>query len=45
MQIQPTLVTALHKDDLWSIALEEVTTAMNSHFVGFLKGLKILLNF
>ncbi|KAI6173520.1 SEC-15 protein [Aphelenchoides besseyi] len=32
MQIQPTLVTVAHKDQLWEMALQKVTTAMNSHF-------------
>ncbi|KAI6244188.1 Exocyst complex component [Aphelenchoides fujianensis] len=32
MQIQPTLVTAAHKDQLFEMALQKVTAAMNSHF-------------
>lgn len=33
MQIQPTLVTALHKNSLWETALQELRTAMDSHVV------------
>uniref|UniRef100_A0A914CIF4 Exocyst complex component 6 n=1 Tax=Acrobeloides nanus TaxID=290746 RepID=A0A914CIF4_9BILA len=33
MQMQPGLVTAAHKDQLWEMALQQITHTMNSHFV------------
>lgn len=35
MQSQPSLVTIAHKDQLWEIALQQVTSTMNAHFVSF----------
>uniref|UniRef100_A0A915DVH9 Exocyst complex subunit Sec15 C-terminal domain-containing protein n=1 Tax=Ditylenchus dipsaci TaxID=166011 RepID=A0A915DVH9_9BILA len=32
MQSQPSLVTIAHKDQLWEMALQQVTGTMNSHF-------------
>ncbi|VDK43756.1 unnamed protein product [Anisakis simplex] len=36
MQTEPSLVTAAYKDQLWEMALQQVTTAMNTHFGGCL---------
>uniref|UniRef100_A0A914RIS2 Exocyst complex component 6 n=1 Tax=Parascaris equorum TaxID=6256 RepID=A0A914RIS2_PAREQ len=33
MQTEPSLVTAAYKDQLWEMALQQVTTAMNTHFI------------
>ncbi|KAH7732234.1 CRE-SEC-15 protein [Aphelenchoides avenae] len=32
MQIEPSLVTTAHKDQLWEMTLQQVTTTMNAHF-------------
>ncbi|VDN08177.1 unnamed protein product [Thelazia callipaeda] len=36
MQTEPSLVTAAYKDQLWEMALHQVTTTMNAHFGGCL---------
>ncbi|MFH4980881.1 hypothetical protein AB6A40_007590 [Gnathostoma spinigerum] len=36
MQTEPSLVTAAYKDQLWEMALQQVTTTMNAHFGGCL---------
>lgn len=36
MQSQPSLVTVAHKDQLWDMALQQVTSTMNAHFVNVL---------
>lgn len=33
MQTESSLVTAAYKDQLWEMALQQVTTTMNAHFV------------
>lgn len=36
MQTEPSLVTAAYKDQLWEMALQQVITTMNAHFVRFI---------
>ena len=41
MQIEPSLVTTAHKDQLWEMTLQQVTTTMNAHFVRLCEALTL----
>lgn len=36
-QMQPSLVTEVHKEELWELALHKITEAINRHFVNLRK--------
>ena len=44
-QMQPSLVTEAHKEELWELALYSITEAINRHFVSLNKDMNNYLKF